>query len=107
MSDWAQRMTILMREQGAALNGNGIQLAVMTGPTSLAIGKLALDAEDLVFSAHLLTPVCTHVAGTCPDGGGSLSDSSTYLPVLAAGDTVAVVQLSESRFWVIEKVVSV
>ena len=106
MSDWAQRMTILMREQGAVMNGGGIQLAVMTGPTALALGKLVLDADDLVFSAHLLAPVCTKVSGTCPDGGGSLSDSSTYLPVLAAGDTVAVVQLSDSKFWVMEKVVT-
>lgn len=106
MSDWAERMTNLMREQGAALNGPAIQLAVMTGADSLSIGNLVLDKNDLVFSAHLLQPVCSKVAGTCPDGGGALADSSTYIPALAAGDTVAVIQLSDSRFWVIEKVVS-
>ena len=107
MSDWAERMTVLMRQQGAVLNARGIQLAVMTGPTSLSLGNLALTAEDLLFSAHLLQPGCTKVAGTCPADGGALTDASTYLPALAAGDTVAVIQLSDSRFWVIEKVVTV
>lgn len=96
MSDWAERMTNIMRQQGAALNGPAIQLAVMTGPTSLSIGNLALDHDDLVFSAHLLQPVCV-----------GEHDVEDYLPALAAGDTVAVIQLSDARFWVIEKVVSV
>jgi len=107
MSDWAERMTAFVRQQGAVMNGRGIQLAVMTGPTSLSLGNLTLTAEDLLFSAHLLQPGCTKVAGTCPGSGGALTDSSTYLPALAAGDTVAVIQLSDSRFWVIEKVVTV
>lgn len=107
MSDWAERMTNLMRVQGAAMNGHGVQLAQMTGPTALNIGKLQLDAEDLVFSAHLLQQACTKVTGTCPAAGGTLADTSTYLPPLAAGDTVAVIQLSDSKFWVIEKVVTV
>ncbi len=107
MSDWAERMTNIMRKQGAALNSPAVQLATMTGPTALSIGNLVLDASDLVFSAHLLQKTCTQVAGTCPSSGGALSDTSTYIPALAAGDTVAVLQLSDSRFWVIEKVVSV
>lgn len=107
MSDWAERMTNIMRQQGAALNGPAIQLAVMTGPTSLSIGNLALDHDDLVFSAHLLQASCTKVAGTCAGSGGALTDTSTYLPALAAGDTVAVLQMSDASFWVIEKVVSV
>lgn len=107
MSDWAERMTNLIREQGAVLNSRGFQLVVMTGPTSLTIGNLVLDKDDLVFSAHLLQPSCTKVAGNCPSGGGSLSDRSTYLPALKAGDIVAVIQLSDSRFWVVEKVVTV
>lgn len=96
MSDWAERMTNIMRQQGAALNGPAIQLAVMTGPTSLSIGNLALDQDDLVFSEHLLQPICV-----------GEHDVEDYLPALTVGDTVAVLQMSDARFWVIEKVVSV
>ena len=96
MSDWAERMTVLMRQQGAVLNSRGIQLAAMTGPTSLSLGNLALAHDDLLFSAHLLQPVCV-----------GETEVVSYLPALKAGDTLAVIQLSDSRFWVIEKVVTV
>lgn len=38
MSDWAERMTVLMREQGAALNSPAPQLATMTGNNTLSRG---------------------------------------------------------------------
>lgn len=103
---WADDFAILMgganRQQG-----RGLQLATMTGPTTLSLGDLALDAGDLLFASHLLTKVATQVAGQCPADGGALGDQSTYTPALAAGDQVLVYQISDSKFLVIERMVSV
>ena len=106
MSSWAEDMNRIMREQGAlAAGGSGLQLAVMTGNTSLKIGNMELLADDLLFAEHLIRPPCTKVAGTCPDGGGSLSDDSTYLTALTAGDQVLVMRLNDTTYIVIERVV--
>ena len=83
-----------------------IKLAVMTGPNSCQIGNLMLAAEDLLFNAGLLSQTCTKVSETAPDGGGKCTDNSTYMPALKAGDTVAVYQISDSRFLVLGRMVS-
>ena len=106
MSSWAEDMNRIMREQSAiASGGSGLQLAVMTGATSLKIGSMELLAEDLLFAEHLIRPPCTQVAGTCPSGGGALSDSSTYLTALTAGDQVLVYRLNDTTYIVLERVV--
>ena len=84
-----------------------IKLAVMTGPSSCKIGNLQLTAADLLISDRLLSPTCTKVSETAPDGGGQCADNSTYISALKTGDTVAVYQLSDSRFLVLERMVSV
>ena len=85
----------------------GIQLAVMTGPTSCRIGKLELASDDLLFSDRLISPTAVSVAGQCPAAGGALKDQSKYLPALAAGDQVAVYRVSDSQYLVLGKMVSV
>ena len=102
---WANDLAAMMASNDSIM-GRGLQLATMSGPTSLAIGDLALDGSDLLFAEHLIKPVATKVAGTCPADGGSLGDTSTYIPALQAGDQVLVYQISMSKFLVIEKVVS-
>nr|DAJ19223.1 MAG TPA: Protein of unknown function (DUF2577) [Siphoviridae sp. ctBho3] len=41
-----------------------------------------------------------------PSNGGPCTDKSIYLDKLKAGDTVLVYQLSDSKFVIIDKVVS-
>ncbi len=101
---WANDLAMMMAPEHGV--GRGLQLATMSGPTSLAVGDLALEGTDLLFAEHLLKPVATKVSGTCPADGGALGDTSTYIPALQAGDQVLVLQISMSKFLVIEKVVS-
>lgn len=91
----------VMREQGTAANGPGIQLATMTGPNSCSIGDLPLAGEDLYIPDRLLKPVCTAVS--VPD---SHQDKSAYSAPLAAGDIVVVYQLSATRYVILDRVVS-
>lgn len=88
---------------GAARN---LKLATMTGPNSCNVGNLQLTSEDLMFSEHLTKQICTKVSEIAPDGGGTCTDKSTYIPALKSGDIVLVYQISDSKFLIIEKVVS-
>lgn len=92
---------------GSAESGATIQLAIMTSPNSCKIGNLELKSEDLLFNDRLVNRVCTGVKETAPGGGGLCTDQSSYLSALSAGDTVAVYQLSDSRFLVLGRMVSV
>lgn len=83
-----------------------IKLATMTGPNSCKIGNLSLTSEDLLFSDRLLSQTCTKVSETAPDGGGTCTDKSTYISALKSGDVVAVYQISDSCFLVLERMVS-
>ena len=83
-----------------------LKLAVMTGPDSLKLGKLELAKEDLLISQHLIDRVCVKAAMNAPTNGGPCTDKSKYLEKLKAGDTVLVYQLSDSKFVIIDKVVS-
>jgi hypothetical protein len=102
---WTNDMIDMMR--GSNGSGSGIKLAVMTGPTSCKIGNLELSATDLLISDRLLSSLCTKVSETAPSGGGTCTDKSSYLSALKAGDTVAVYQLSDEKFLVLERMVSV
>lgn len=103
---WADEMLGMMQEErDGGCVGKGIQLACMTGPGSCRVGNLELEGKDLVYAAHLLHRSATEVSVTAPAGGGKCADGSVYLPALAAGDTVVVYQISDSRFLVLEKVV--
>ncbi len=106
---WEAELLDAMRSPaGEEMDGKagGIQLAVMTGPTSCRIGKLELASDDLLFSDRLISPTAVSVAGQCP-AGGTLQDQSKYLPVLAAGDQVAVYRVSDSQYLILGKMVSV
>lgn len=82
------------------------QFAQMTGPTTCKIGTLTLTKDDLLFAEHLLKPVCTKVSEISQAEGSYCTDKSAYLPALKAGDVVLIRQMSDSKFVVIEKVVS-
>ncbi len=82
------------------------KLAEMTGPTACKIGTLELKKEDLLFSEHLLKTVCTKVSEIAQTEGAYCTDKSEYLSALKSGDVVLIRQLSDSKFVIIEKVVS-
>ena len=83
-----------------------LKLAVMTGPDSLKLGKLELAKEDLLISQHLTDRVCVQAFLNAPPNGGPCTDKSKYWEKLKAGDTVLVYQISDSKFVIIDRVVS-
>lgn len=101
---WANEMAAMIRQQNGLCSE--IKLASMTGPTSCKLGNLELTKDDLLFSDRLLAPTCSKVAETAPGGGGACTDKSTYIPVLKAGDLVAIYQISDDKFLVLGRVVS-
>lgn len=102
---WTNEFVDMMRTGGEDSAGGSIKLAVMTGPTSCKIGNLELKREDLKFSDRLLSSTCTKVSEISGAEGSACTDKSSYLSALKAGDTVAVVQVSDSCFLVLGRMV--
>ena len=98
MNDMAGMMT--------APTGYEVQIGQMTGPTSCKIGTLELKKEDLLFAEHLLNAVCTKVSEIAQLEGSYCTDKSAYLSALKSGDAVLIRQMSDSKFVIMEKVVS-
>lgn len=103
---WVNDMVTMMRQDTGSGSSGGLKLALMTGPDSCKVGNLELKKEDLLFADHLTKQVCTKVAMTAPSGGGTCTDKSIYLSALKAGDMVVVSQISDDKFLVIERMVS-
>lgn len=102
MIDPFTEMVSIMREQGAVNNTAPIQLATMTGARTCSIGDdLPICAEDLYIPDRLLTPVCTKV-----DIPESHQDKSSYSVPLKAGDVVALFKLSDTKYVILDRVVS-
>lgn len=102
MTDPFAEMVNMMREQGAANNTAPIQLATMTGARTCSIGDdLPIYAEDLYIPDRLLASVCTKV-----DVPESHQDKSSYSAPLKAGDVVAIFRLSETKYVILDRVVS-
>lgn len=87
-------------------SGGQVKLAVMTGARTARVGNLDLQPQDLYIPDRLLQTSCINVTETAPDGGGTCTDQSTYSQPLQAGDLVIVCQLSDTRFAILERVVS-
>lgn len=101
---WVNEIVSIVRENEGINNGS-IKVATMTSPNSCKIGNLELTKDDLLFADRLLAPTCTKVSETAPGGGGACTDKSTYLTALKAGDMVAVYQISDATFLVLERMV--
>ena len=101
MTDPFAEMVNMMREQGAVNNTAPIQLATMTGTRTCSIGDLSLMAEDLYIPDRLLASVCTKV--NVPE---SHQDKSSYSAPLKAGDVVALFQLSDTKYVILDRVVN-
>ena len=91
-----------MQAEGERNNPIGMQLGVMTGSVTCDVDGLSLSAEELLFSEHLINSVATEVK-IKKDG----SDNSEYLEPLKKGDLVAVMKMSDSRYFILEKMVKV
>lgn len=98
-------MVDMFGKQG--MSAANMKLATMTGANSCMIGNLQLTSADLMFADHLLQTKCVKVSEVAPKDGGACTDKSAYMTALKAGDTVLVYQLSDSKFLVIERMVSV
>ncbi len=101
MSDTYAEIVGLMRNQGATNSGPSIQLAVMTGSNSCKIGTLMLSGEDLYIPDRLLSQACTGVKVPALN-----KDASSYSAPLKAGDMVVVYQLSQTKYVILQRVVS-
>lgn len=101
MADTYAEIVGLMRDQGAANSGSSIQLAVMTGSNSCKIGTLMLSGEDLYIPDRLLSQACTGVKVPALN-----KDASSYSAPLKAGDMVVVYQLSQTKYVILQRVVS-
>ena len=99
MTDPFEEMVNMMREQGAVNNTAPIQLATMTGARTCSIGDLPIYAEDLYIPDRLLASVCTKV--DVPE-----SHQSSYSAPLKAGDVVALFKLSDTKYVILDRVVS-
>lgn len=95
----------LMRTEGKQDLQPGIQMGIMTGATSLNLGGLPLTADDLMFNEGLLRQSAVSVAGAITGSGTSFQDKSTYMQPLKVGDQVAVIQVSDTLFFVLGKMV--
>lgn len=101
MTDPFTEFVSMMREEGAANGTASIKLATMTGAQTCSIGTMSLSAEDLYIPDRLLTSVCTKV--NVPD---SHQDKSSYSTPLKAGDVVVLFQLSDTKYVILDRVVS-
>ena len=100
---WENSLANLLPKDGERRE---LKLATMTSPDSLKLCKLELQKEDLLVSQHLTGRLCVEAIMQSPSNGGSCTDKSKYLDKLKAGDTVLVYQLSDSKFVIMDKVVS-
>lgn len=101
MADTYAEIVGLMRNQGAANSCPSIQLAVMTGSNSCKIGTLMLSGEDLYIPDRLMSQACTGVKVPALN-----KDTSSYSTPLKAGDMVVVYQLSQTKYVILQRVVS-
>jgi len=90
----------MMRNQAKAQNDSGVQLATMTGQNTCEIGTFPLTAEDLLISDRLLETSCTSVTVNGNE------DKSTYSAALKKGDIVAIFKVSDTKYVILERVVS-
>lgn len=81
----------VMRGEGEKRNPASIQIGTMTGGTSCKIGDLPLSGSDLLMAEHLKT--------------GYQKDKNTFIGPLKSGDQVAIYQISDEKYIILERLV--
>ena len=66
----------------------------------------ALDPEDLYIPDRLTKKMAVEVKGITTEGTNDITDKSEYSDPLKAGDLVVVYQLSDSKYVILDRVVS-
>lgn len=94
----------MMQRQGEANNPTGIEIGVMTGAKTCTVGELELDEEDLLIAEHLITGYYVAINPKNPYKSGDVPDSE-YIPPLKAGDVVAVQQVDDETYAILERMV--
>lgn len=97
----------IMRKQGSKDNPTTIQLGVMQSPTSVKVGDLLLDADDLYMSYHLVAGYSRKLQTPYVSEGGSSKPSVVYMDGLKKGDLVAIQRLNDDKYIILDRVVSV
>ena len=92
MTDY-EKIISVMRKEGAKKNERGVRLAEMTEDFGVKAGELSLEKDDLVFAEHLIT-------------GYKDKDGNSIRPV-GKGDSVLIKRLSDEKYAVIERVISI
>ena len=102
-------MLEIFKSQGKRWIPTGLQLGVMQSPTSVKIGDLILNTEDLYFSEHLLagytfplvTPYVSSVTFGYYDGSTETVTDAVKSVGLQKGDIVAVQKLNDTNMFVV------
>lgn len=98
----------MMRRQGEANNPTGIEIGVMTGAKTCTVGELELDEDDLLIAEHLLTGYYVAKDPEKPFSSSTFSEVSEnvkYISPLAEGDVVAVQQVDDETYVILERMV--
>ena len=105
---WTDTLVSSMKTAGASVNPSSISIGVMASANSCTIKDgLTIPNTMLYFADHLVNQTAVKVAGTCPKDGGSLSDKSTYLSALQAGDKVAVYRVDDAHYIILARLVQI
>lgn len=96
-----------MRSEGARNNPRTLQLGEMTSDTSVLVGELEFEGEEVLFSEHLLYESVTEIKDAhSPASGLTVQNESEHLEKLASGDIVICFIVDDDTCVVIDKVVS-
>ena len=105
---WTDEMIETMKAAGRAVNPSSITIGVMASANSCTIKDgLTVPNTMLYFNDRLVNRLAVSVAGTCPDGGGALTDKSSYISALKAGDKVALYRVDETHYIVLARLVQI
>lgn len=91
----------IMRNEGKKDNTAPIQIGIMTSSTSCKIGELSLSGNDLLIAEHLKKGYHYAVYDDKP----SKKDENTFIKPVKTGDKVAVYQMSDDLYIILERLV--
>lgn len=106
MNGYEKLIKTMRSEATRNLSKYPLRLCEMLSPTSCKYGQLVLDADDLLFSEHLVKSIMSELDISINYNLG-YTDNSAYISPLKKGDKVLVCQISDDKFAVLERLVEV
>lgn len=107
-----ERLINIMRQQGAVQNPPRLALGEMLSEDTCRVGGCTLDKDDLLIAEHLLqrdltiSATMTATIGTEQKDVALTKQTVSTKDKLKAGDEVLLYRISEDKYVIIEKVVS-